>query len=50
MEYNNITIVLVVIVIAIVALGIITFNPFAPKLDTTISITNSQELTEGGSF
>lgn len=50
MGYEKIIIILLIIIIAILAVGIFILNPFAPKLDTTISITISQELTEGDSF
>ena len=39
-----------IIIIAILAAGIVVLNPFAAKVDTAISITSSQELTEGDSF
>jgi hypothetical protein len=41
---------LALIIIAILAAGIVVLNPFAAKVDTAISITSSQELTEGDSL
>ena len=50
MEYDKIIIILALIIIAILAAGIVVLNPFAAKVDTAISITSSQELTEGDSL
>ena len=50
MDYDKIIIILALIIIAILAAGIVVLNPFAAKVDTAISITSSQELTEGDSF
>ena len=50
MDHDKIIIILVIIIIAILAAGIVVLNPFAAKVETAISITSSQELTEGDSF
>lgn len=50
MDHDKIIIILALIIIAILAAGIVVLNPFAAKVDTAISITSSQELTEGDSF
>ena len=50
MDHDKIIIILALIIIAILAAGIVVLNPFAAKVDTAISVTSSQELTEGDSF
>ena len=50
MDYDKIIIILAIIIIAILAAGIVVLNPFAAKVETAISITSSQELTEGDSL
>ena len=50
MDHEKIIIILAIIIIAILAAGIVVLNPFAAKVETAISITSSQELTEGDSF
>ena len=50
MDHDKIIIILALIIIAILAAGIVVLNPFAAKVETAISITSSQELTEGDSF
>ena len=50
MDHDKIIIILALIIIAILAAGIVVLNPFAAKVDTAISITSSQELTEGDSL
>lgn len=50
MDDDKIIMVLVIVAIAIVVMGVVILNPFAPKLDTALSITSSQELTEGDSI
>ena len=50
MDHDKIIIILAIIIIAILAAGIVVLNPFAAKVDTAISITSSQELTEGDSL
>ena len=50
MDHDKIIIILSIIIIAILAAGIVVLNPFAAKVDTAISVTSSQELTEGDSF
>ena len=50
MDHDKIIIILAIIIIAILAAGIVVLNPFAAKVETAISITSSQELTEGDSL
>ena len=50
MDYDKIIIILALIIIAILAAGIVVLNPFAAKVETAISVTSSQELTEGDSL
>lgn len=50
MDHDKIIIILAIIIIAILAAGIVVLNPFAAKVDTAISVTSSQELTECDSF
>lgn len=50
MDHDKIIIILALIIIAILAAGIVVLNPFAAKVDTAISITSFQELTEGDSL
>ena len=50
MGHDKIIIILAIIIIAILAAGIVVLNPFAVNVETAISITSSQELTEGDSL
>lgn len=50
MNYNNIIMTLIIILVILVLVGIFVFGPFMSKTDSIISITSSNELTDGNEF